>query len=94
MFLSDPAVTVATLSGLDPAICSLDTLIRSPQRIAVLVDRFSNKLDPRCELAINNKARMRRWLRQCLPEALAGSEALGANADRLREFSNSVAGAR
>jgi len=94
VFLSDPAVTVATLSGLDPAICSLDTLIRSPQRIAVLVDRFSNKLDPRCELAINNKARMRRWLRQCLPEALAGSEALGANADRLREFSNSVAGAR
>lgn len=94
VFLSDPAVTVATLSGLDPAICSLDTLIRSPQRIAMLVDRFSNKLDPRCELAINNKARMRRWLRQCLPEALAGSDAQGANADRAREFSSSVQGRR
>jgi len=93
VFLSDPAVTVATLSGLDPAICSLDTLIRSPQRIAMLVDRFSNKLDPRCELAINNKARMRRWLRQSLPDALAGSEARGANADRAKEF-NSMAGGR
>ena len=92
VFLSDPAVTVATLSGLDPAVCSLDALIDSPQKIDVLVDRFSNKLDPRCELAINNRARVRRWLRLSVPEALAGSEAQGADPDRRSQFRATVGG--
>mgnify|MGYP000541235759 CR=1 FL=1 len=86
VFLSDPAVTVATLSGLDPAVFSLDALIDSPQKIDVLVDRFSNKLDPRCELAINNRSRVRRWLRLSVPEALAGAESRGADPDRRSQF--------
>lgn len=86
VFLTDPAVTVATLSGLDPMACSLDELIDSPQKIGALVDRFLNKLDPRCELSINNKARIRRWLRQAVPEALSGTEAQGADPDRRSQF--------
>jgi len=92
VFLSDPAVTVATLSGLDPAVCSLESLVDSPLRIDMLVDRFSNKLDPRCELAINSRARARRWLRQSLPEALAGSEAQGADPNRREEFRKGLLG--
>ncbi len=92
VFLSDPAVTVATLSGLDPSACSLDDLIDSPQKIDALVDRFSNKLDPRCELAINNKARIRRWLRLSVPEALAGAEAQGADPDRRSQFRAALGG--
>jgi hypothetical protein len=92
VFLSDPAVTVATLSGIDPSVCSLDDLIDSPQKIDALVDRFSNKLDPRCELAINNKARVRRWLRLSVPEALAGAEAQGADPDRRSQFRAALGG--
>lgn len=92
LFLSDPAVTVATLSGVDPAVFSLDALIDSPQKIDVLVDRFANKLDPRCELAINNRARVRRWLRLSLPETLAGAEAQGADPNRREEFRRTLAG--
>ena len=92
VFLSDPSVTVATLSGLDPAVFSLEALIDSPQKIDVLVDRFTNKLDPRCELAINNKARARRWLRLSLPEALAGAQAQGADPERRNRFRNNPSG--
>ncbi|MBK7953671.1 MAG: DUF4062 domain-containing protein [Candidatus Accumulibacter sp.] len=92
VFLSDPAVTVATLSSLDPAVCSLEALIDSPLKIDTLVDRFSNKLDLRCELAINSRARARRWLRLSLPEALAGSEAQGADPNRREEFRKGLLG--
>ena len=92
LFLSDPAVTVATVTGLDPMACSLDDLIDSPQKIDVLVDRFTNKLDPRCELAINNRARARRWLRLSVPEALAGVEAQGADPGRRSSFRNNPSG--
>ncbi len=92
VFLADPAVTVATLSGMDPAACSLDDLIASPQKIDVLVDRFTNKLDPRCELAINSRARARRWLRQSVPEALAGIEAQGPDPDLRLAFRNNPGG--
>lgn len=92
VFLSDPAVTVATLSGLDPAVLSLDALIDSPPKIDTLVDRFSIKLDPRCELAINNRSRVRRWLRLSVPEALAGAEAQGADPDRRSQFRAAVGG--
>lgn len=91
-FLSDPTVTVATLSGLDPAVLSLDALIDNPQKIEDLVRRFAEKLDLRCELGINNKARALRWLRQSLPETLTEQEALGADPDRLQEFRTSLAG--
>jgi hypothetical protein len=92
VFLADPSVTVATLSGLDPAACSLDDLIASPQKIDVLVDRFTNKLDPRCELAINSRARVRRWLRQSVPEALAGIEAQGPDPARRNAFRSNPSG--
>jgi len=78
LFLSDPAVTMATLSALDPPLYSLDAQIKGPRKIVDLTSRFTLKLDPRCELAINNTSRMRRWLRQVLPETLAGLEAQGA----------------
>ncbi|MEX8519726.1 MAG: DUF4062 domain-containing protein [Leptothrix sp. (in: b-proteobacteria)] len=92
VFLSDTTVTVATLSGVDPALLCLDQLIDSPLKIDMLVDRFFAKLDPRCELAVNSLARMRRWLRTSVPEALAGSEAQGADPERRALFRAQIFG--
>jgi hypothetical protein len=92
VFLSDPLLTVASLSSMDPATFSLQDSLKGPQKLGVLVDRFSTKLDPRCELAINNAERVRRWLRQAVPQALAGVDAEGPNPQSLAQFLSNPSG--
>jgi hypothetical protein len=88
MFVSDPNVSVATLSPLDPSAAALDTLasVGGPFNIGALVDRFGTKLDPRCELSINGVSRLRRWLQLAIPETLAATEAQAADPNRRDEF--------
>jgi hypothetical protein len=88
IFASDLNATVATLSPLDPSATALDRLVSvtGPFNIGALVDRFGNKLDPRCELSINSPARLRRWLRLAILETLASAEAQTADPDRRDAF--------
>jgi len=46
--------------------------------VGLLIARFADEHDPRCELAIGSPQRLRRWLQLVLPElvnALGGGEA-------------------
>lgn len=88
MFVSDARASVATLSPLDPSATALERMagLAGPFNIGVLIDRFAAKLDPRCELAINSPARLRRWLRTAIPETLAATDSQAADPDRRDAF--------
>ncbi len=83
-FLSDREVSVATLSPLDPMSFPLDQAVSDdgPLNVGKLLTRFRVALDPQCELAIASQARLKRWLRQSVPETLGFLENQGALPDR------------
>lgn len=76
--------SVVTLAPLDPAPVPLEQATEVDGFLSVdsLVPRFSSNLDPRCELTVGGRWRLKRWLRYAVPETLAGAEEAGADPDK------------
>jgi hypothetical protein len=77
LFLDDRKTCVVALSPNDPMLDPLDAATKIQRNVGTLIGRFKNDLDPRCEIAISGRARLRRWLRFSVPEALGSAEARG-----------------
>ncbi|MGQ0801352.1 MAG: DUF4062 domain-containing protein [Pseudomarimonas sp.] len=71
--LSGTRSAVVAISPCDPAHTGIEELLGefSYLRVGTLVSRFTNDLDPRCELAVNSINRVERWLSATLPEMVA-----------------------
>lgn len=91
-FLVDERIAVITVSPIDPALCPFEEALcdNSPIDLGSLLTRFRDNLDPQCELAVSSRARLRRWLRQSMPEALGGVEGEGAVPQLRAEFLKEV----
>jgi len=72
--LSDPQAVVATIAPFDPPSLPVEAALKgnSVFRLGNLVTRFMIAMDPQCELNLSSNARLKRWLRLSIPEALAG----------------------
>ncbi|MBL8471717.1 MAG: DUF4062 domain-containing protein [Rhodocyclaceae bacterium] len=86
--VADASCAVVTVAAVDPALAPIEKILAgaSVLKVGNLVDRFRNDLDPACELTVGSRARLRRWLRQNIPETLAGGEdaAQMTQRDRMR----------
>lgn len=76
--LAAPRCAVVTVSPCDPAFLRTDDLLAEGSwlHIGPLVSRFGNNFDPQCELALNSRARLERWLRATLPQLLVEIDGL------------------
>jgi hypothetical protein len=75
--LADTNVVIATIAPFDPPAHPVEDALRGNGvlRLGSLRTRFLIALDPQCELNLSSAARLRRWLRQSMPETLAGLSA-------------------
>ena len=76
-FLDDRQTCVVALSPNDPLLDPLDAALKIQTQLGNLVSRFQDDLDLRCEVAVSGQARLRRWLRFGISEALGSIEARG-----------------
>lgn len=76
---------IVSVSGCDPAHSPTSDLLSGSSylRVASLIDRFSTRLDPRCEIAVNSVERCERWLSVAIPELIIGSQAIEARSELL-----------
>lgn len=67
---------VVVLTHCDPAHTSTRQLLGdlSFLRVGSLVQRFRDERDPRCELAVNSRARIDRWLAAVVPELVVAAQ--------------------
>jgi hypothetical protein len=77
LFLDDRKTCVVALSPNDPLLDPLDAATKIQRNVGTLIGRFKNDLDLRCEIAVSGRARLRRWLRFGVPEALGSAESRG-----------------
>ena len=90
--LNHRLVSVVVVSACDPVPVKFEQILEAAVNIADLPDRFRIALDPRCELAVSTRPRLRRWLRSCIPETLGSVEAQVAIADRRAQFRKDIWG--
>lgn len=71
-FLRGQHVAIVSANPCDPAHLSIAALLDefSHLKVGTLLSRFRDEEDPRCELSLNNTARLQRWLRLVLPELI------------------------
>jgi hypothetical protein len=64
---------VGTVSACDPAHLPTRTLLGelSFLRVGAVVERFEQRRDLQCELALNSATRLERWLRGAIPRLVA-----------------------
>jgi hypothetical protein len=72
--LSDAQAVVATVAPVDPPALTIDAAVEDNGvlQLGSLVERFMVSMDPTCEINLSSGARLKRWLRLSIPEALSG----------------------
>lgn len=76
---------IVSVSACDPTHSPIRDLLSGSSylRVASLIDRFSTRLDPRCEIAVNSVERCERWLSVAIPELIVTSQAAEARSELL-----------
>jgi len=85
-------VAFVTLSPLDPTAVPPHTLIRQKLDgyLEQAAQRFSNALDPLCEMGIPERRRLDRWLHGSLPRTVEALREAKRDPDKLRELAEEL----
>ncbi|MET0793808.1 MAG: DUF4062 domain-containing protein [Polyangiaceae bacterium] len=85
-FFDERSVSVVALTARDPMLVPLEKAVEDVMDVGDLLNRFRDRLDLRCELAVVSLAGLRRWFRFSVPETLGTNELESADPDRRAQF--------
>lgn len=85
--VNNPQVAMVTISP-DPRRSPLEQILEAETRrkLVGVLERYERDCDPRCELAVSDPRRLRRWFHTSLPETAASLRDPRPNADKLEAF--------